>query len=297
MSNPFSIFLTSVVTIHKSDGSISPALKASVENNRIEIHDTSIVIEQGDFAIRDLPNGQHEYYEVRRVEYKDGIAGHIPQFVVLHCGRRTKSMPSFGSHSLVTIVRARGTPDEKSWQAQMGGDLARKALFYIDDRIKTGDEIHCELFDEPKIISKVDPSLMLSGVSHWEAEMMPQSEWDRRHGVALPQITVTGQGARINIGSADHSSQHFHNAQSDAAVLQALEEIKAAIAQHVASPAESKDASLDVEQLKMELQRSKPDQNSIGKFIDRLNGLAGLADKVTKLTVLLRSLGLFHHKG
>jgi hypothetical protein len=204
-------------------------------------------------------------------------------------------MPSFGSHSLVTIVRARGTPDEKSWEAQMGGDRARKALFYIDDRIKTGDEIHSELFDEPKIISKVDPSMMMSGVSHWEAEMMPQSEWNRRHGAVLPNITMTGQGARVNIGSSDHSSQHFHNAQADnAAVLQALEEIKAAIAHNVASPSESKDASLDVEQLKMELQRSKPDQNSIGKFVDRLNGLAGLADKVTKLTVLLQSLGLFH---
>ena len=177
----------------------------------------------------------------------------------------------------------------------MGGDRARKALFYIDDRIKTGDEIQSDLFDEPKIISKVDPSMTMDGVSHWEAEMMPQSEWNRRHGPALPAVTISGQGARVNIGSADHSSQHFHNVQSDsAAVLQALEEIKTAIAQHVISPAESKDAALDVEQLKMELQRSKPDQNSIGKFVDRLSGLAGLADKVTKLTVLLQSLGLFH---
>jgi hypothetical protein len=297
MSNPFSIFLTSVVTIRESDGSISPALRASVENSRIEIHDTSLVIEQGDCAIRDLPNGQHEYYEVQRVEYKDGIEGHIPQFVVLHCLRKKKTMPSFGSHTLVTVIRAHGTADEKRWEAQMGGDRARKALFYIDDRVKTGDEVHCELFDEPKIISKVDPAMAFDGPSHWEAEMMPQSEWNRRHAPSSPHITMTGQGARINIASADHSSQHFHNAQSDAAVLQALEEIKAAIAQHVASPAESKDASLDVEQLKMELQRSKPDQNSIGKFIDRLNSLAGLADKVTKLTVLLQSLGLFHHKG
>jgi hypothetical protein len=35
-------------------------VKASVENDRIEIHDTSLTIDQGDFVIRDLPNGQHD---------------------------------------------------------------------------------------------------------------------------------------------------------------------------------------------------------------------------------------------
>jgi hypothetical protein len=293
MSNPFSIFLTSVVRIQKPDGSISPALKASVDNNRIEIHDTSHVIEQGNFAIRDLPNGQHEYYEVERVEYKDGIAGHIPQFVVLHCVRRNKTMPSFGSHAPVTIIRARGTADEKSWEAQMGGDLARKALFYIDDRIKTGDEVHCELFDEPKVISKVNPAMTLSGPSHWEAEMMPQSEWKRCNAPSLPHITLTGQGARVNIGSADHSSQHFHNVQSDnAAVLKVLEEIKAAIAQHVVSPAESKDAALDVDQITTELQRSKPNKSLVWTLVERLNGMAVLAEHVAKLAPLLQHLGL-----
>ena len=201
-------------------------------------------------------------------------------------------MPVFGSHSLVTIVRARGTPEEKTWEAQMGGDRARKALFYLDDRVKTGDEIHCELFDEPKVISKVDPSLTMSGVSHWEAEMMPQSEWSRRHAAALPNIMMTGQGARVNIGSSDQSIQHFHNAQADnAAVLQALEEIKAAI-QALGSSVESKDASLDVEQLKTELQRSKPDKSLVWTLVERLNGLAGLAEKIAKLTPLLQHLGL-----
>lgn len=291
MANPFDIFLTSVVTIQKPDGFVSPALKASVENNTVKIHDTTLVIEQGDLVSRDLPNGQHEYYEVQRVEYKDGIAGHIPQWIVLHCVKRSKAMPTFVTHSLVTIIRARGTPDEKRWEAQMGGDRARKGLFYVEDRVKTGDEIHCELFDEPKIISKVDPSLMMSGVSHREAEMIPQSERNRRHRPALPLITFTGPGARVNIGSVDHSSQHFHNSQSDAAVLQVLEEIKTAVAQLAVSPIESKDAALDVEQLKTELQRSKPDKRLIWKLVEPLNGLAGLAEKVSKLVPFLQHLG------
>ena len=132
-----------------------------------------------------------------------------------------------------------------------------------------------------------------SGVSHWEAEMMPESEWHRRHRETLPNITMTGQGARVNIGSSDHSIQHFHNVMADnAAVLRVLEEIKVAIQQNVGSPAESKDASLDVEQLKMELQRSKPDKSLIWALVERLNSLVGLAEKIAKLTPLLQHLGL-----
>jgi hypothetical protein len=202
-------------------------------------------------------------------------------------------MPVFGSHTLVTVIRAHGTADEKRWEAQMGGDGARKALFYIDDRVKTGDEVHCELFDEPKIISRVDPAMTMDGPSHWEAEMMPQSEWNRRHAPSLHHITMTGQGARVNIGSADHSSQHFHNAQSDnAAVLRLLEEIKTVIAQHVVSRAESQEAALDVQQITTELQRSKPNGSLIWTLVERLNGMAVLAEHVAKLTPLLQHLGL-----
>jgi hypothetical protein len=280
MANPFDVFLTSVVRIRKPDGSLSVALKSSVENNRIEIHDTSLVIDQGDFAIRDLPNGQREHYEVQRAEYKDGIAGHIPPWIILHCVRRQEPMPSFASHTLVTIVRARGTPDEKRWDAQMGGDRARKALFYIDDRVKTGDEIHRDLFDEPKIITKVDPSMMLSGVSHWEAEMTPQSEWQRRYRQPLPNITVTGQGARVNVGSLVQSVQHFHGAAADkAAMLNLLEEIRTAIHQNLRSSAESTDAALDVDQLKADVQRSKPDKGLVWSLVERSQWLGGTGRK------------------
>jgi hypothetical protein len=204
-------------------------------------------------------------------------------------------MPSFASHHRVTIIRARETPDEKMWETQMGGDLKRQALFYLADRVKTGDEIHSDVFDEPRIISKVNPSLMLSGVSHWEAEIMPQSEWQRYHREALPSITVSGQGARVNIGSADHSVQHFHNVEADnTAVLRVLDEIKAAIQRTVSSPDKSKDAALDVEQLKTELQRSKPDKSLISTLVQRINALTGLAEAVAKLTPLLQHLGLYH---
>lgn len=121
---------------------------------------------------------------------------------------------------------------------------------------------------------------------------MPKSEWGFRHRAALPSITVSGQGARVNLGSIDQSVQHFHNQQADhAAVLHALDEILEAIQQTIRSPTDSNDAAVDVEQIKMELQRSKPEKGRIWTLVDRLSSLAGLAEKVAKLTPLLQQLG------
>jgi hypothetical protein len=81
----------------------------------------------------------------------------------------------------ITVVRDVGGPSETRWDTQMGGDFVYKALFNTRE-IRTGDEIHCDLFDEPRVVSRVDPVLAHGGVSHWEAKIMPRSEWTRIHG-------------------------------------------------------------------------------------------------------------------
>ena len=85
-------------------------------------------------------------------------------------------MVVFGRSVPVEIVHASDTPDERRWSTDMGGDQATKALLNPPDRVVTGDEIHCELFDEPRIVTSVHPVTSLDGsVSYWEAEMLPQS--------------------------------------------------------------------------------------------------------------------------
>jgi hypothetical protein len=212
MANPFEVFLTSVVSIRKPDGSLIENIKASVDNNRVEIHNVTLNVDAGDLVIRALPNGREEFYEVLDVVFKEGMTGHIPDWIELKCARRKATMPTFGSHHRVTVIRASGTPEEKRWDTHMGGDLAQNALFYLEDRVKTGDELQSEAFDEPRVISKVDPVLMLSGISHWEARIVPVSEWRRRNRAMLPNINVTGQGARVNLHSLDQSVQNFQNA-------------------------------------------------------------------------------------
>jgi hypothetical protein len=81
-------------------------------------------------------------------------------------------MAVFGRSIDVEIVHAPGTVEEKRWSTTMGGDLATKALFHPVDRVVTGDEVHASLFDEPRVISSVNPVTTLDGtVSHWEARM------------------------------------------------------------------------------------------------------------------------------
>jgi len=88
------------------------------------------------------------------------------------------TMSVFGNRP-VTVVRDAGTPKETRRDVRMGGDFVNKLLFNEQDAVRTGDEIHCELFDEPRIVVRVDPVLASRGVAHWEATIMPRSEWSR----------------------------------------------------------------------------------------------------------------------
>ena len=101
--------------------------------------------------------------------------------------------PVCGSYSIVKIVRDAGTPTEQSWQAKMGGDRARNAFFHLDDRVKTGDAIHFDLFDEPRVLARVDPEMTMSGPSHWKAEMIPRSEWIALNRPLGPTFNVSGR--------------------------------------------------------------------------------------------------------
>jgi hypothetical protein len=65
----------------------------------------------------------------------------------------------------------------------MGGDFAAKALFFPEDRVAIGEEIHYdELFDEPRVVVRVIPILASGEVMHWEADIMPRSAWNLRGG-------------------------------------------------------------------------------------------------------------------
>lgn len=200
-------------------------------------------------------------------------------------------MATFGRAVPVEIVRGRGTTEEKRWSALMAGNLATNALFQPEDRVRTGDEIHCELFDEPRVLTAVHPDTSLSGdLSCWKAEMVPQSRWNRQNQPAAPTFNATGQGARINVGSIDRSVQQFHNARPEfEAVLRELDSIKSAIAQ-LASGEDRDEAAIDVEQITQELQRSRPHKGRVWQALERLHTITGLGEKTAKLGLLLNEL-------
>jgi hypothetical protein len=163
----------------------------------------------------------------------------------------------------------------------------------VEDLVKTGDEIRSDVFDEPRVVTRVDPSLCMEGVSHWEAAIVPRSEWNRLHRNVQPTIFVSGQGARVNFGSLDQSVQYFGSATEISTVLRALDEIREAIKSDTTLPETDKnDASIDVEQVRSEIQRSKPDSGRIWTLVEHLGSVAGLAIKVGQLVPLLQHLGL-----
>jgi len=80
----------------------------------------------------------------------------------------------------VTVIRYAGTQREKRWDEYMGGDFDQKALFPRETIITVNDEIRGDWFDEPRIIVDFGPVVVLTGLSHWRATMVPYSEWRRR---------------------------------------------------------------------------------------------------------------------
>ncbi len=287
MANPFDIFFTSRVSVRKADGTRLENLKSSVGDDTIAISDASLPIDEGDIVVHHLPNGSDHLYEVYTVRLNEGIEGTIPSSLELSC--RKLPTPVFGRHGRVTIVRDAGAQTEKRWQTTMGGDLRHKALFHLDDRVRTGDELHAEYFDEPRVIARVDPCGTNNGISHWEAQMVSQSEWKRCHAQSQPYVVVSGEGARVNVNSIDQSVQHFHGLDYEA-ISRVLDDMKSTIVQAVLSEDEKNDAAIDIEQLRGELRRSRPDGSRLRALLDRLQTLAGLAEITSRLISLLRPL-------
>ena len=111
---------------------------------------------------------------------------------------------------------------------------------------------------------------------------MPRSAWLRQSEEGIRQIAVTGLGARVNIGSTDQSSQYFqqHSAEMSG-VHEQLQDIRSAIQQLEAEDAR-RDSTIDVGQLQLELQRTRPDKARVWSVLERLNTVSGLGEKVAR---------------
>ena len=99
----------------------------------------------------------------------------------------------------VTIIHAPGRPTERRWHTRIGGDCDRRALVQSEDRVALGDEIHCEFFDQPRIVVRVKPVFGSGAVAYWEAEIVPRSEWNPSANAAvLPKAEESQAPVRRN---------------------------------------------------------------------------------------------------
>lgn len=186
------------------------------------------------------------------------------------------------------IIRGLGTHNEHKFAVDFGGDLIRNALFQTRDRPLKGDELESYLWEENRVVTRVDAHTNLDGgVAYWEARIVPKSEVQRAAGSPIG-ITISGTGNRINIGSVDHSIQTFNTSSFDSsAVLSALNEIADALKKAQCSESERQDALVDIAQAKLELERPTPEPGRIWKALDRANSVVGLGEKMARLGVLL----------
>ena len=88
----------------------------------------------------------------------------------------------------MTVIREAGTNEELRREMNVGGDFRSQPLFDAQDKIQPGDEVHSDLFDEPRVIMRVEPVLGQTDLLYWIAEIIPRSEWRRRYKTAPPYV-------------------------------------------------------------------------------------------------------------
>ena len=158
----------------------------------------------------------------------------------------------------VVLVRASGAAEERR-AARMQTDLSTTAFFDGSVSLAPGDEIHCELFDEPRVVAAVIPFARRdSSMQRWQVHIVPRAEWIK-DPVRPP------------------------------ALEQALDDLQTAVEQ-LLSNVSRHDAAIDIAQIRMELQRSRPDKSRVIWLVSRLSGVAGLEEKSASLLPLVARL-------
>jgi hypothetical protein len=137
-----------------------------------------------------------QFLEAAEIEKSEcGSVGDRPLDIAIAGQRNQPGDPSFANplsdadprHSsgsyLVTVVRNAGTPTETRREIPMSNPIDQKVRFNPENRVSPGEEIHNERFSEPCVVARIRPIAATNGtLSHWEAEIMSRSEWNRLDG-------------------------------------------------------------------------------------------------------------------
>jgi hypothetical protein len=159
------------------------------------------------------------------------------------------------------IVRASGVAAEKRGAALMQTDLSTTAFFDGSVSLAPGDEIHCELFDEPRVVAGGSPfARPNASMQYWKVHIVPRSEW-------------VGPLAR------------------PPTLQRALDDLQTTVEQ-LDFNVSRYEAALDIEQIRMELKRSRPDKSRVIGSVRRLSAVAGLEQKSANLLPLVERLFL-----
>ena len=106
---------------------------------------------------------------------------------------------AFGMYHNVTVVRKAGERDEERRDdVRVGGSLDHNILFHPDVDIKPGDQIHSPALHEPRVVDDTHPHFASSGITHYEADLVPLSDYEAFHQPVVP--TMVNQTVFGNVG-------------------------------------------------------------------------------------------------
>lgn len=107
MPNPFQALLTDEVSILKSDGTEYGPYDCALDGSICTIFDESLDVDEGDTALRKLPNGKVETYRVLDVKF-DTKFNDIPACYRLTLEKPSSLLPRRKGDTVVNITESHG---------------------------------------------------------------------------------------------------------------------------------------------------------------------------------------------
>jgi len=246
---PFTQLMRDNVDLEKATGAQEANLRASVQGNRIFMSGGKLPIEAGDVVVRKLSTGLRETYRVVDPGFHEGI-------------------PGIAAHYQMKVVRLEEHPVSNDGISEE----RKQALYRQWDEIGV-DIIKQDLGTNGGMRYVGGPPATRRLAMQWVKEREAERDRERMN------VHVSGANARVNIHSADHSTNLAVAGDLFASMREAL-------ANGIADPAERAKVSLllaDVEAAKDKKGFLSAYQKLIGAVADHMTVFAPFLPALTQL--------------
>lgn len=133
------------IVIESPSGERTGPIKASVQGNKIYIHDAKLVIEEGGKIFRALPNGKSECHSILQIDFHQGPGGRLSHYQITT--RKESSLVPTPSATTINISNSQGI--------QIGDNNAQNIIASLETLVKAIESTESSEEDKSTVKQKL----------------------------------------------------------------------------------------------------------------------------------------------